>query len=449
MSRFIPFTRDQQYLLPPLMHDWLPENHLARFIVAVIEQLDLSSLTRRYSGNGSPAYHPALMLAWLVYGYATGVFSSRKSERATYESVAFRYIAAELHPDHDTLANFRKTFLVELEGLFVQILALAQAMQWVRLGKIALDGTKVKANAAKHKALSHGHILKLEAQLREAVQALLQRAAEVDQQEASEGLDLPAEIARWEDRLKALAEAKEKIKARARERDAEAEAAYQEQVARREALREAGKKPRGKAPKLPETGPKDQDQINLTDEESRIMPSAQGFVQAFNAQAAVAMDTMLVMATSVTQAPNDQEQVMLMLDELAALPDHLGAMDTLVADHGYFSRRNVEACAEHQVTPLMAMAREVHHLPLAERLKPDDPAPITDDAVIKMAHQLQTKAGREPYGQRKCTVETVFGIVKQVLGFRQFSLRGLDKVTGEWKLVMMAYNLKRRHVLAG
>ena len=191
MSRFIQFDRNQQYLLPPSVDEWLPEGHLARFIVEVIDQLDLSKLTRRYSGGGSAAYHPAMMLALLVYGYASGTFSSRKIERATYDSVAFRFIAANHHPDHDTLAHFRKTFLVELEDLFVQVLSLAQAMKLVKLGQISLDGTKIKANASKHKALSYGHIEKLEAQLREEVQALLKKAAEIDQEELADGIDLP------------------------------------------------------------------------------------------------------------------------------------------------------------------------------------------------------------------------------------------------------------------
>jgi transposase len=448
MSRFIPFTRDQDYLLPPSMNDWLPEDHLARFIVEVVEQLDLSKLIRRYSGCGSAAYHPAVLLALLVYGYATGVFSSRKIERATYDSVAFRFIAAEQHPDHDTLANFRKTFLVELENLFVQVLTLAQAMKLVRLGQVALDGTKVKANASKHKALSHGHAEKLEAQLREEVQALLKRAAEVDQEELADGIDLPKEIARREDRLKALAEAKAKIAERAKARDAQAQKAYEEKIARREALRAAGQKPKGKEPKAPETGSRAKDQINLTDEESRIMPSAQGFVQGYNAQAAVDVDTMLVLATTVTQAPNDKQQLEPMLDELGALPDALGTAETLLADNGYFSQDNVQTCVDRNITPLIALGREAHHLPLAERLAPDAPPPDTDAPVIKMAHELKTQTGRALYGKRKSTVEPVFGIIKQVMGFRQFALRGLEAVSGEWKLVTMAFNLKRMHVLA-
>jgi transposase len=215
MARFIQYDRYQQYILPPSVDDWLPEDHLARYIVEVIDQLDLSKLTNRYSRRGSEAYHPALLLALLVYGYATGTFSSRKIERATHDSVAFRFIAANLHPDHDTLANFRKTFLVELEDLFVQVLAYAQTMKLVKLGKISLDGTKIKANASKHKALSHGHIEKLEAQLREEVHALLAKAAETDQQETDDEPDLPAEIARREQRLQALADAKAKIAERA------------------------------------------------------------------------------------------------------------------------------------------------------------------------------------------------------------------------------------------
>jgi transposase len=236
MSRFIQFDRNQQYLLPPSVDEWLPEGHLARFIVEVIDQLDLSKLTRRYSGCGSAAYHPSMMLALLIYGYASGTFSSRKIERATYDSVAFRFIAANHHPDHDTLAHFRQTFLVELEDLFVQVLALAQAMKLVKLGQISLDGTKIKANASKHKALSHGHIEKLEAQLREEVQALLKKAADVDQEELADGIDLPAEVARREDRLKALAEAKTKIAERVKERDEQAHKDYQEKIARREAI---------------------------------------------------------------------------------------------------------------------------------------------------------------------------------------------------------------------
>ena len=456
MSRFIQVSRHQQYLLPPSIDEWLPENHLARFIAEVIDQLDLSQLTRRYTGRGSSAHHPSVLLALLVYGYATGVFSSRKIERATFDSVAFRFLSADTHPDHDTIANFRKTFLVELEDLFVQVLGLAQTMKLVKLGQISLDGTKpvlseaegIKANASKHKALSYGHIEKLEAQLREEVQALLQKAAEADRAEAHDGLDLPGELARREDRLKALAAAKAKIFERIEPRDAEAQHAYQDKVNRREAQRQAGQKPRGAEPKAPETGPKASDQLNLTDEESRIMPSHEGFVQGYNSQAAVDVETMLIVATDVSQQTNDKQQVEPMLAELKKLPESMGQPEALLADTGYFSANNVKTCSEQDIEPLIAMGRDSHHTPLAERLAQDALAPESDDPLENMAWYLKTKEGKARYAKRKSTVEPVFGIIKHVLGFRQFSLRGLDAVKGEWKLVAIAFNLKRMHVLA-
>jgi len=362
--------------------------------------------------------------------------------------VAFRYLAANTHPDHDTLAHFRKSFLVELEDLFVQVLSLAQSMKLVRLGQIALDGSKVKANASRHKALSHGHIEKVEAQLHQEVQALLAKAETADREGLPDGVDLPAELTRREERLKALAEAKAKIKARADARFKEEQQVYEEKVARREAKRQAGKKPGGKEPQAPEAGPKDKDQINLTDDGSRIMPTANGFEQAYNAQVAVDTETMLVMATTVTQQPNDKQQVEPMLEALQALPDSLGKVAELLADNGYLSEANVKACVEQKVEPLIALGREVHHLPLEERLRPALPVPETDDPVAKMAGRLKTKEGRARYGQRKCTVEPVFGIIKHVMGFRQFSLRGLDAVAGEWKLVTLAFNLKRMHRLS-
>jgi len=448
MSHFKPCNRHQLYLLPPSIDEWLPENHLARFIIEVIEQLDLTRLTSHYSGKGSEAYHPAMMLALLVYGYATGTFSSRKIERATHDSVAFRFLAANQHPDHDTIANFRKTFLLELQELFVQVLAIAQAMKLFKLGNISLDGTKIKANASKHKALSHGHIEKLEAQLRAEVQFLLNKAEQTDEQESEHDFDLPAEIARREHRLEALAAAKAKIAERVQARDNQAQKDYEEKIARREARQKAGQKPRGREPKAPETGPKAKDQINLTDEQSRIMPSGNGFIQGYNSQAAVDVESMLIIATDLTTETNDKQRVEPMLEALGKLENQFGKADTLLADNGYFSQNNVKACAEHGITPLIALGREPHHLPIAQRLQPDAPKPQTDDPLVRMTHQLKTQSGRELYGRRKCTVEPVFGIIKQVLGFRQFLMRGIQAVAGEWKLVAMAYNFKRMFTMA-
>lgn len=277
MTNFIIADRKTDYLLPPSVDDWLNEDHLARFVVEVVEQLDLSNLTRRYAGRGSKAHHPATLLAILVYGYATGIFSSRKLERATYDSVAFRYIAAGPHPGHDTLAAFRRRFLGELEALFVQVLELAQEMKLLKLGTICLDGTKVQANASRHSALSHGHIEKLEVQLKAEVQELLALAEQADTADISDGMSLPEEIKRREDRLAAMLDAKRKIAARAQERHEREKAEYDEKMKRRAAKeKDNGRKPGGKPPKAPESGPKDSDQINLSDEESRIMPVAGG-----------------------------------------------------------------------------------------------------------------------------------------------------------------------------
>ncbi|UTW03063.1 IS1182 family transposase [Amphritea atlantica] len=448
MSRFVTADRDTVFLFPPSVSDWLPEDHLARFIVEIVDQLDLSELTQQYTGRGSKAHHPAVLLGLLIYGYATGVFSSRKIERATYDSVAFRYVAANTHPDHDTIAAFRRRFLPHFEALFVQVLLLAQEMNLVKLGRIALDGTKIKANASKHKALSYAHAKRIEKQLHAEVEALTALAEEADQTPVVDGLDIPAEIARRETRLEALAAAKVAIEVRAQERFEREQAEYQRKQERRQAQRDVGKKPKGREPIPPEPGPKDKDQVNLTDDESRIMPvSGGGFEQCYNAQASVDTETMLIMSTHVTQAPNDKQQIEPALKPLTALPVKLGKVTDLLADTGYFSANNVSLCTQANVDPLLAIARDQHHLSVFERFAPDLPAPETDDSLSLMKHRLTTKTGRALYGLRKQTVEPVFGIIKHVMGFRQFSMRGVDKVTGEWTLVTLAWNVKRMNVL--
>ena len=448
MSRFVAVDRDTAYLLPPSVDEWLPQDHLARFVVEVIDQMDLSELVGQYAGRGSDAYHPAMLLGLLVYGYATGVHTSRKIERACHDSVAFRFIAANTQPDHDSIANFRRRFLAQIEKLFVQVLVLAREMKCLKLGNIALDGTKIAANASKHKALSWEHANKIEAQLREEVQLLLKLAEDSDSRPVNDGLDVPAEIARREKRLAAIAQAKTKIEERARERHALEQQEYEDKCARREARREAGKKPRGPDPEPPSSGPKDSDQVNLTDEESRIMPGPSGgFGQSYNAQAAVDAQTMMVMVAHVSQAPNDKREVTPILDKVQALAPVLGQVKTLLADTGYFSAANVDACEAHGIEPMLAMKRQSHHIAVLQRFAPDEPVPATDDAVAKMAHRMRTRQGRALYGLRKQTVEPVFGIIKRVMGWRQMSMRGLDKARGEWSLVTMAWNIKRLHVL--
>jgi transposase len=451
MSNFRPSDRLTGFLMPPSVDEWLPEKHLARFIVEVIEGLDLTGMSKTYRGTGSASYHPAVLLGLLVYGCATGVFSSRKLERATYDSVAFRFIAANEHPDHDTIAHFRRRFLKEIEALFVKVLLLAREMGVLQMGTVALDGTKTHANASRHSALSYEHATKIEAQLKAEVADLLAKAEAADQANLPDGLSIPDELARRKERLAKLAAAKATIEARANERFAREQAEHEAKLAAREAKTAAtGKKPRGQAPEPPVEGPLPTDQVNLTDEESRIMrvPGG-GFEQCYNAQAVVAEGSLLVVAAEVVQAANDKQQLQPMLNKVAALPDALGKADTLLADNGYFSAANVAACVEVGVTPVIAMGRQPHYPPLSERLANDPPpaAPENPTPVEAMAHRLQTKAGKALYAKRKQIPEPVFGIIKSVMGFRQFMLRGLDQVRGEWSLVTMAWNLKRMFVL--
>jgi transposase/IS5 family transposase len=446
---FHPIDRDTDFLLPPSVQEWLPEAHLARYVVEVVEQLDLSALERAYAGKGSDAYHPALLLALLIYGYATGSFSSRKIERATYDSLAFRFIACNRHPDHDTLANFRKRFGGEFESAFVQVLQGARENQLSRFGTVSLDGTKIHANASRHSALSYAHAEKIEAQLRAEVQELMKLAEAADQSSLPDGVRLPEEIKRREDRLAAIAAAKAKIEARAKERHEREQAEYQAKMSAREVKAKApGRKPGGKPPQPPQAGPRADEQVNLTDEDSRIMKVAGGgFEQCYNAQGVVDTESMLILAPHVTQAANDKEQVEPMVAKIQVLPEGLNGPATLLADSGFFSEKNVETCRLAQIEPLIAVGRDEHHPHWRNRF--EQPAPLTGPAshVEQMKHALKTKAGRAAYALRKQTVEPVFGIIKSVMGFRQFLLRGLANVTNEWTLVCLAWNLKRMAAL--
>lgn len=449
MSNFRQIDRDTGFLLPPSVNEWLPEKHLARFVVEVIDGLDLRTMSGSYRGSGSASYHPALLLGILVYGYATGVFSSRKLERATYDSVAFRFIAANEHPDHDTIATFRRRFLKDIEGLFVQVLLLAREMGLLKMGTVGLDGTKIHANASRHSALSYEHAGKIEAQLKAEVADLMAKAEAADQADIPDGMSIPDELARREACLQKLAEARAKIAARAKERYERELADHLAKLAEREAKTKAtGKKPGGKPPAPPTEGPHPTDQINLTDEESRIMPVAGGgFDQCYNAQAVVAAGSLLVVTTDVVQAPNDKQQLEPMVNKINALPEELGETEALLADNGYFSEANVEACDAAGIEPVISMGRQPHHPSLDERFAAAPPAPENPTPVEAMAHRLRTPEGKKLYGLRKQTPEPVFGIIKSVMGFRQFSLRGLDNVRGEWSLVTMAWNMKRMFAL--
>jgi len=450
--KFRSVDRTTAYLLPPSVDEWLPEGHLARFVADVVSQLDTSAIENCYSGRGSVAWHPKMLISLLFYGYATGIFSSRKLERSTHDSVAFRYLCANHHPDHDSIATFRRRFLPELESLFVQILHVGREMELVKLGNVSLDGTKMKANASKHKALSWAYACKLEAQFESEVKELMRRANEADASDLPDGFSIPEELEIREKRLTAIRDAKAKIEERAAERHGRDMAEYEDKVAAREAKEKAtGKKVGGIAPKPPEEGPKDKDQVNLTDEESRIMPtSGGGFEQAYNAQAAVDMETMIVVATDLSQHPNDKQELEPVVETLSKLPDDLGEIKNVVADTGYYSEHNVKVCEQHKLQPLIAHGRQPHHPPLAELIARDESGgneSISDDPVQRMKDMLKDDVGRALYAKRKTTVEPVFGIIKHVMGFRQFSMRGLKKAKGEWSIVCMAWNIRRLFTL--
>ncbi len=428
--------------------DAVPPSHLARFVVDVIAQLDLSAIYARYGERGGKAIAPEVLLAVLFYGYATGVFSSRKLEKATYEALPFRFVAGDLHPDHDTLANFRKTFLPELKELFVQILLLAQATGVLQLGNLSLDGTKIHADASKSKAVSYKRLLELERQLQAEVGELFARGEQAEESEARAGLVIPDEIALRQDRLAHLAEAKAVLEARAQARYEAEQADYQAKVrAREDRARKKRHKPSGKVPKPPTPGPRDKDQYNFTDPDSRIMKNStdQGFDQHYNAQAAVEHVSGLIVATGLSNHPNDKAEALPTLDALAP---ELGQPLAAALDNGFFSEANIAGMQARGIEPYIATGREPHNKSWQERVAEQPASPPADaTSIVKMAYKLKTDIGHAIYRMRKCTVEPVIGTIKEILGFRQFSLRGLPAATGEWCLVCLAFNLKRLHIL--
>jgi transposase len=431
--------------------DCLPAEHLARFIVAILGMLDLSVFYAHYAAVGGEPIDPKVLLALLLYAYATGVFSSRKIEKASYEIIPFRFIAGGLHPDHSTIAEFRKTFLAEIKGVFAQVLLIAHEMGYLTLGNISLDGSKVHADASKSHAVSYGRLLELEDRLQQEVDELLALGEQADQTELPKGLDIETEVAFRQDRLLNLAEAKRVLEARAEERYQFELAEYRAKLqARTEKAREAGHKPRGPEPTPPEqTGPRDKDQYNFTDPESRIMKNSanEGFDQHYNVQVAVDQGSLLVVGNTLSNHPVDTYEAIPTVD---AIPPEIGKPAAAALDKIYFAPQNIQDFKAREIEPFIATGREPHHKSWQERFA-QTPEPPPDEAspIVKMAYKLQTEIGKAIYGLRKSTVEPVIGIIKEVLGFRQFSLRGLGAAAGEWCLVCLAFNLKRLHVLVG
>jgi transposase len=447
---FRPYELKQQLLLPPNLRDWVPEGHLALFILDVVEALDLSAIYRAYEGDarGQPPYHPAMMVALLLYAYCTGKPSSRKIERATYEEVPYRVLSADQHPDHASIAEFRKRHLEALSGLFVQVLALCQKTGLVKLGHVALDGTKVKANASKHKAMSYERMTETEKKLEAEVASLLAKAQAADAAEDEQygkdrrGDELPAELARRESRLAKIREAKAALEQEAKEQAArEAEATRAKLEERRRQEEETGRKTGGRPPTVPDPekaipGPKAQ--RNFTDPESRIMKdgATKGFEQAYNAQAAVDGEAQVIVATAITQETNDKRQLVPMLEKVA---ENVGRLPEQVsADAGYFSEGNVTN-ERLQGVDLHVPPDRQKHGQAAEAVN----ASVPQDATVieQMRHKLKTTEGRAVYKMRKQIVEPVFGQIKETRGFRRFSFRGLKKVSAEWDLICLTHNL--------
>jgi transposase len=430
--------------------DCLPPAHLARFIVAIVSMLDLSAIYACYAATGGEAFAPEILLGLLFYGYATGVFSSRKIEKATYEIIPFRFIAGGLHPDHDTIANFRKAFLPHIVELFVQVLVIACELGYLKLGNISLDGSKIHADASKSKAVSYGRLLQQEAHLRAEVEELIALGEQADQAEWPDGLDLEVEVAFRQARLANLAQAKAVLEARAQERYEAEQAEYEAKLrAREEKARETGRQPRGRKPAPPVPGPRAKDQYNFTDPDSPIMKNSTnaGFDQHYNVQVGVDQESILIVANTVSNHPNDKAEAIPTVD---AIPRQIGKPEAAAMDNGYFSAANIEQLEARGIDPYIATGREPHHQSWQARFAGEAaPPPADASPLVKMAYKLQTEIGKAIYGLRKSTVEPVIGIIKETLGFRQFSLRGLAAVAGEWCLVCLAFNLKRLHSLRG
>lgn len=422
---FRPYVPEQDLLLPPSLRDWLPEDHLVYFVSDVVDQLDLSAIESVYEEEerGQPPYHPRMMTKLLVYGYCVGVFSSRKLQKRLVEDVAFRVLAADNQPDFRTISDFRKLHLKALEELFQQVLRIALETGTMKLGRVALDGSKVKANASKHKAMSYERMKETEKRLRSEVRQLLQQAQAADAEEDARygrdrrGDELPEELARRQTRIKRIGEARRAL----------------EERARAQAVSE------GKNPEQAEPEPKAQ--YNFTDPESRLMKGAEGFIQAYNTQVAVEPDLQLIVGQAVTQAANDKQQ---MAPGVEAIREQSGQKaKAVLADSGYCSEDNLKYLNKKRIEGFVATQKQKHGL----GRKPCKRGPLAKGAsrVEQMRRKLETKAGAAVYALRKTIVEPVFGQIKQVRGFRQFLLRGLEKVRGEWALICMTHNILKLH----
>jgi len=455
-ARYIVIDHDTPMLLPPSLRDWLPPDHLVHVIMDAVEELDLSRAQVNPRGSGDAQYPPGMLLGLLIYSYATGMFSSRAIERASHDQVAVRYLCGDTHPDHDTICEFRRRNGELFAHSFAQVIELAARSGVLKVGAItvAIDGTKVLANASKHAAVSYGHAGEKMRELDLEIAELMKKAEQADATPLDDGLSIPEELQRRAGRKAKLAAARAEMEVRALARVEQELEEYELKRAARAAQRAAGKKPRGKEPQPPSGTPEAKDQVNFTDQESRIMKAGHGqhFEQAYNAQAAVEIESRLIVGAPVVNAPNDKEQL---APTFAAIAAEAGPVAEVLIDSGFVSEqavKQIETDAGGQPTGvkvLAAVKRDPHGRTVAQLEKRDDPPAPPPDApfLAHLAHRVATQAGRRRYRQRQQTVEPVFGIIKEALGFRRFSLRGLAQVRLEWTLVTLAYNLKRLFTL--
>jgi len=444
-TRFVPIDRDTPLLLPPNLRDWVPADHLVHFVLDAVEALDLRQVKVNLRGTGSEQYPPHMLLGLLIYSYATGTFGSRRIEQSTYDSVPVRVLTADTHPDHDTLCTFRRENRALLTESFVKVLQLAQQLKVLKLGQltVAADGTKVLANASKHSAVSYQRAGEMIQQLELEVNQLLAKAEQADATPLQDGLSIPEEITRRQERKAALAQARVEIEARAQAR-------WAAQQTEGSAKKEGPEKSGGQPPQAPTSKPGPGDQYNFTDPESRIMKAGNGnhFEQSYNAQAVVEVESRLVVGQRVSQAANDKQEL---VPTVAAIPTQVGPVAAVLVDSGFFSEAAVTRVESATDGPVVyaAVEKRGHHRSVADLEKRPEPTAPQAHAILKevMGQRLKTRAGQALYKLRQQTVEPVFGIIKSGLGFRQFGLRGREKVSLEWTLVCLAYNLKRLHRL--
>jgi transposase len=446
MSKFVDCERDQAFLLPPDLRDWIPEDDLAHFVIAAVERVDLGAFKVNHGGTGSAQYHPRMMLALLIYSYANGIFSSRRIERATHRDIGVRFVAANAHPDHDTIASFRRENFAAVGESFLQVLLLAKELKLLKVGLVSVDGSKIKANASKHRSVRYDRAGELVAQLELEIAELMARAEAADGSGEADPQALPKEIARREALRDQLDAARRRLEARAKAR-AEAERAdYEAKVAARDKRKGRAK---GRHIKPPEKTPGAEEQSNLSDPDSRLMRKSKKheYRQAYNAQAVVdAAGSQLILGKRISQCASDRNEL---VADIAAIPAALGQPERVLADSGYANGNEVESLAERGIEVLVATGTEGHRRthdfrPAKAQAPPKAPKA---DWLKAMAAKLESEQGRALYRLRQQTVEPVFGIIKAVLGFTEFSLRGRDKVAGEWDLVALAYNCKRLHKL--